>query len=545
MLSVLFARPSYVCLIIASLLFALSLTPSMIPRPFVLQGLLSGFALLSGYGFGVLAIAVWKYMELPGLKGKAGHYFHTATAILVACIVITSLYLYSMWQDELRIVLGLPEHRSERILSMALIALGFAASILLLARVFVYFYRQLANKLQRRIPHRIANVLSVTVLLVLVFFFSNTFIIGKLLNVLDHLYAASDALTDTGAERPGQQWQTGSDYSLIEWDTLGRTGQNFVSLGPQKENIAALFPAEESMHPLRVYVGLRSAATVEARAKLALDELKRTGGFARSKLVIATPTGTGWHDPSGVDPFEYLHRGDTAMVTMQYSYLPSWLTLLLDPTRSKVASRALFQEVYQYWTSLPKSSRPQLYIYGLSLGALGAETSFDFSSLLRDPIHGAVLAGTPFPSKFAPELMEQRQAGSPQWQPIIADSSFVRFTSQENATSIPGATWGKVRVVYIQYAADPMVFFSPDLYYKEPDWIKNERGPDISPSLRWYPVITFLQVLFDLPMADRVPKGVAHNYAASSYIDAWIAVSQPANWNKQKTTKLKSYFSGN
>jgi uncharacterized membrane protein len=50
----------------------------------------------------------------------------------------------------------------------------------------------------------------------------------------------------------------------------------------------------------------------------------------------------------------------------------------------------------------------------------------------------------------------------------------VRFTAQENALDIPGAQWGPMRFVYIQYASDPMVFFSTDLYRREPEWMKGE-----------------------------------------------------------------------
>jgi uncharacterized membrane protein len=66
---------------------------------------------------------------------------------------------------------------------------------------------------------------------------------------------------------------------------------------------------------------------MEQRAELALEELKRVGGFSRSVLVVATPTGTGWLDPGAVDTVEYLHAGDTAIVSMQYSHLPSWITI--------------------------------------------------------------------------------------------------------------------------------------------------------------------------------------------------------------------------
>ncbi len=67
--------------------------------------------------------------------------------------------------------------------------------------------------------------------------------------------------------------------------------------------------------PLRVYVGLASRETPEEAAELALKELIRAGGFERSLLVIATPTGTGWLDPGAVDTLEYLHAGDTAIVS--------------------------------------------------------------------------------------------------------------------------------------------------------------------------------------------------------------------------------------
>ena len=46
----------------------------------------------------------------------------------------------------------------------------------------------------------------------------------------------------------------------------------------------------------------------------------------------------------------------------------------------------------------------------------------------------------------------------------------------------------------------------------------------MSPELRWYPIVMFLQTAFDLPMATAVPTGYGHNYAPESYIDAWVAV---------------------
>jgi uncharacterized membrane protein len=276
---------------------------------------------------------------------------------------------------------------------------------------------------------------------------------------------------------------------------------------------------------------------------MALDELIRVGGFDRSLLIVATPTGTGWLDPGAVDTIEYLHRGDTAIVTMQYSYLPSWITILVDPQRSRVAARALFDRVYAHWTNLPKDARPKLYVHGLSLGALGSETSADLFTLFEDPIQGGVWSGPPFPSSLWQRITRARRPDTPVWLPVHRDGSMIRFMGRTGVSEPSPKRWGPMRFVYIQHASDPMTFFSPNLIYRRPDWLNGQRGPDVSPYLRWYPIVTFLQTAFDLPMATSVPHGYGHNFAASSYLEAWITVTEPS-LDQGTVARLKESFHG-
>ena len=67
---------------------------------------------------------------------------------------------------------------------------------------------------------------------------------------------------------------------------------------------------------------------------------------------------------------------------------------------------------------------------------------------------------------------------------------------------------------------------------------------DVLATLRWYPLVTFVQLLFDLPMADRITRGNAHSYAARSYIDAWIEVTDPDDWDTSEEQRLKQHFDG-
>ena len=57
-------------LLLGTLFFAASLTPTLLPRNFVTQGVLSGCSLAAGYGIGVFGRWLWAYMELPQPKGR-------------------------------------------------------------------------------------------------------------------------------------------------------------------------------------------------------------------------------------------------------------------------------------------------------------------------------------------------------------------------------------------------------------------------------------------------------------------------------------------
>ena len=157
-------------------------------------------------------------------------------------------------------------------------------------------------------------------------------------------------------------------------------------------------------------------------------------------------------------------------------------------------------------------------------GAFGAEQSVRFYEMLGDPIQGALFAGPPFATPGWRSVTAEREPGSPAWLPRFDDGSIIRFTGQENALDIPGAKWGPMRIVYLQYASDPIVFFEPAALYRSPAWMAAPRGPDVSPDLRWYPLVTFMQLMLDMAVAVHVPIGHGHLYAHAHYIDAWQAV---------------------
>lgn len=531
---------SFVGLSVAALFFAASVTPSLLPRAYLVQGVLSGFALAIGYGVGVAGVWVYQFLGLREPAGRAQAIAKRVTVGVVAILFIGFIWRMTFWQNSIRELMGMEPLETAYPYRTATIAVILGALLVAVVRVFAWSCRFVASKLNPFVPQRIASAIAFAIVSLAAFFLSNDLVTKNLLSMADSFFADLDERGDDELKPPTEKELTGSEASLVTWQTIGRQGKFFLAQGPTQSEIAS-FTEAKAERPIRVYVGVRSRQTPRQRAELALEELRRVGGFDRSVLIIATPTGTGWLDPSAVDPIEYLHGGDTAIVSIQYSYLPSWITILVDPQRSIHSAKALFDEVYSYWKTLPKDSRPKLYLQGLSLGSLGSEISADLYTVFEDPIDGAVWSGPPFPSQSWRHVVDNRNEGTPVWLPEFRDGRLLRFTAQKNAID-GNEEWGSMRNVYIQYASDPMVWFSPDLAWKQPEWLTQSRGPDVSPQLRWYPIITFLQVGFDLPMATSVPIGYGHNYSPASYIDAWVAVTDPPFASPEQIQTLKEKF---
>jgi len=250
-------------------------------------------------------------------------------------------------------------------------------------------------------------------------------------------------------------------------------------------------------------------------------------------------TGTGWIEPQSADPPEFMYNGDTAEVTIQYSFLPSWISTITDKADASTAGKALFNAVYAAWSQLPASSRPKLIAYGLSLGSFAGQAAFSSAQDLRDRTEGAYFAGTPNFSQPWRTIEDTRDAGSPEWLPIYEKGSTVRFAAAPKYFARPADPWNDLRVLYLQHGSDPVVWWSPHLFLHRPGWLGEPRAPDVSPHTTWFPVVTFLQVTVDQFYGTTVPNGYGHNYGNMS-VDAWSAIAPPPGWTAQRAQDLQA-----
>ncbi|TVQ70092.1 MAG: hypothetical protein EA372_11020 [Chromatiaceae bacterium] len=532
---------SVVGLLVGTLFFAFSLTPSLVPRPFLVQGLISGLSFTAGYAVGFFGRWLWSYVELPVPGPRVDWVIKILATVICSVVAVTFLWQAGEWQNALRALMEMEEAGGVQPVSVGLMTLVVFVILLTLARLFKHTFRFLALWLGRYIPQHVSNVVGVLVAAALFWSVIDGVIFSLALRAADNSYQQVDALIEDELTRPTDTLKAGSVDSYVDWRDLGRQGRNFVSSGPRASDLREFF-GENTMEPIRIYVGLNAAETAEERADLALRELKRVNAFERSVLLLVTPTGTGWVDPAALNPVEYLHRGDIATVTAQYSYLPSALSLMVEGEYGAEMARALFEKVYGHWSSLPADERPRLYLHGLSLGALNSDRSFDIYDVIQDPFHGALWSGPPFRSETWRKATRERDPGTPAWLPSFRDGDVVRFMNQHQGLDRYDREWGAFRIAYLQHASDPITFFDPESFYREPEWIREPRGPDVSPDLRWYPIVTMLQLAADMA-AGSTPAGYGHTFSSSDYIDAWRVLTEPEGWSESDIERLRALFS--
>jgi len=437
-------------------------------------------------------------------------------------------------------MMGMEESAGLRPAAVGPLAALVFAVLLTLARLFRRTFHLLSRQLARFVPPRISHLAGIVIAVLLFWSAVDGVLFNFLLRTADQSFAQLDALIEADQPRPSRPEQTGSAESLVGWQQLGRQGRRFISSGPDAADLSAFFGTSLPA-PVRVYVGLNSAATPEQRARLALEELKRAGGFARSVLLLVTPTGTGWVDEASQDPAEYLFRGDVATVAVQYSYLNSPLALLTQAAYGAENARAVFVEIYGYWRTLPAATRPRLFLNGLSLGSLNSDLSFDLFDIIDAPFAGALWSGPPFRNATWQRMTRDREGGSPAWLPRYRDGSVVRFMNQTSGPQAGYGAWNDFRIVFLQYASDPITFFDPSIAWSEPDWMKQPRGPDVSPDLRWFPVVTMLQLAADM-VVGTAPSGFGHEFAPEDYIEAWLALAEPEGWTPAELERLRKQF---
>jgi uncharacterized membrane protein len=540
---ILLAPPRLVSVAFGTWFWWASLVPSLLPRSALMQGVIGAVSFAIGWGVGSLVGQVWdRTLKRAGRRdplvaARPWPLVVMGALAVVAAVVGTMLWL--RWQNDQRRVVG-----PDQVLGLAdavqlwVVTLVLVAVVLLVGRLICFVVIRIDDQLPRRWPPVARHLLAGTSLAAAAVAGVSVVLLAAVLPYLNSTYADGDAAPVPGILAPQLATVSGGPGSLVQWSTLGAEGRLFTAGTTSTDALRTFRPSSEPKAPVRVYVGLRDAPDAAARADLAVRELERTGAFQRKYLMVWTVTGTGWVDPVGAAGAEYAAGGDTAIVAQQYSFLPSWISFLVDKDEAAEAGTALYRAVHERWSQLPAGNRPRLVVFGESLGSFGSESTFGRDTAAATLAAASTAADSvlwvgPTGDNVAwNALLASRDPGSPVWAPRYGDGSLRLVDHGEAPTNTPSP-----RVLWLQHPSDPVGWWSWSTLWTTPAWMTQPTGDDVPKEPSWFPVVTYLQTTIDLINGFSASPGHGHNYNPD-FAHAWAALVAAPDWTAAETDRL-------
>ena len=328
-------------------------------------------------------------------------------------------------------------------------------------------------------------------------------------NSVENAYTAQPTLPEV----------TGSPASGIPWEKQSREGTRWLAATLTPDMIESVME-EPAKQPIRVYASLDAAHSEEQRAQLLLRELDRTHALERPYVAIFSPTGSGYVNYVACETFEFLTRGDCASACIQYSVLPSALSLTKAEEGTR-QTRMVLDGIAERLRDVPPAERPRLLMFGESLGSRVSQDAFAGASDLGPRgagIDAAVWVGTPAFTAWRRALWAGRAQDT---APSVGRGALYLPRDVSDWDELPAQDRARVRYLLLQNGDDPVPKFEPTLLWRQPDWLgpDDTRPPGAPRGTIWQPITTFVTTFVDLmnaltPTPGRFDEG-GHDYRAA------------------------------
>lgn len=337
---------------------------------------------------------------------------------------------------------------------------------------------------------------------------------------VDVLLSKGGGGIDPGLTTPPETPEvTGSAASGLPWNKQTREGARWLSMALKPETINSVMQITDAKQPIRVYGSLEVAATEAERAQILLNEIDRTGALNRKAFALFSPTGSGYVNYVANETFEYLTGGDCASAAIQYSVLPSALSLTKVDEGTE-QTRMVVNGIVERLLAMPKKKRPRFYLFGESLGSQVSEEMFNglgVAGLDGTGLEAALWIGTPSATKWRKQLWGTRTIAE---VPEVGPGSIYLPRNLKDWNELPAEEQDKVRFLLLMNGDDPIPKFGSQLMWRKPDWMGPQKiRPLGTPqNTQWVPFATFLMTFLDMMNALIPTPGVfsegGHDYRA-------------------------------
>jgi len=305
---------------------------------------------------------------------------------------------------------------------------------------------------------------------------------------------------EPGLETPPQTPEvTGSPASGLDWMKQTREGARWLSMALPPATINAVMGITDAQQPIRVYASLDIVDSDEERVRVLLNEIDRTKALERKYFVLFSPTGSGYVNYVANETLEYLTHGNCASAAIQYSVLPSALSLG-DVSLGTAQTRMVVDGIVARLMAMPKNKRPKFFLFGESLGSQVSEEMFSHTWTFGPEgasISAALWIGTPSATTWRKQLWGDRTVTQ---VPGVGPGETYLPRSITDWHELPEAARKQVRYLLLQNGDDPIPKFGSQVLWRKPDWLgPNATRPLGAPSgTRWIPGTTFLMTFIDM-----------------------------------------------
>jgi uncharacterized membrane protein len=319
--------------------------------------------------------------------------------------------------------------------------------------------------------------------------------VAALNEVTGRIQRRDDIVEPAYPEPPTSPHVSAGPASSMPFDSLGKEGRRFVLMALTSDEITDVM-GQPAIDPVRVVGGYESAADVDKRARLTLQDMLDCGAFERRLICIGSPTGVGYFNYSLAEALEYLTLGDCAIVVPQYALVPSALALTRTAEAERL-TRLVLEGVRAHVEALPPERRPRIVLAGESLGAnvaldvaSGPDGAAHLPVLESLSIEGGLYLGVPFRTRLWNEWRADANTVDPQ--------GALHLVSQpDEANDLPP---GAARHLMVVHHDDPVNKYGFEMLIQPPWWMgpPATRPPLVPRETKFRPITTFVLATIDL-----------------------------------------------
>ena len=313
--------------------------------------------------------------------------------------------------------------------------------------------------------------------------------------VTDRLEHADDIIEPAYPAAPTNPQVSAGPRSEMPFASIGKEGRRFVTMTLTHDEITRVM-GEPAVDPVRVVCGYETTDDLRERARLGVADLEACGGFERSLICVASPTGVGYVNYTIIEALEYLSRGNCATIVPQYALVPS--ALAMPKTGDGVMlTRYVLEDIQARLASIPVERRPRVVLLGESLGA---NVALDVSTvpgpfagipaLEHLGVSGGVYFGVPFRTEFWRRWRDNPEAMDPEHEILLV-------AEPSEAPPLPP---GHMRHLMVVHHDDPVNKYAYTMVLQPPWWMgpPTTRPPMVPRETRWRPITSFVIATVDL-----------------------------------------------